>query len=135
MCQIFVSIFTLLLATAIAFGLDPRTKAEIDELIAFVQTSDVRFVRNGREYSAPESAQHLRDKLGMAGDRVKTTDDFITGIATKSYLSGKPYMVKFPDGPHSPLAIGCERIWPRCGRTNSESRHFQNRLPSRLLRI
>ena len=38
----------------------------------------------------------------MAGDRVKTTNDFITGIASKSYLSGKPYLVKFADGHTQP---------------------------------
>src|SRR4029078_10340511 len=83
---------------AIALGVDREAKAEIDELISFVQTSGVRFIRNGTEYSAAEGAQHLRDKLDKAGNRVKTTDDFITGIASNSYLSGKPYMVKFTDG-------------------------------------
>jgi hypothetical protein len=33
---------------------------------------------------------------------VKTTDDFITGIASNSYLSGKPCLVKFPDGRTQP---------------------------------
>ena len=83
-------------------GADSQAKAEIDELITFVRTSDVRFIRNGKEYSGAEGAQHLRDKLGRAGDRVKTIDDFITGIASKSYLSGKPYLVKFPDGRTQP---------------------------------
>jgi len=41
---------------------------------------------------------HLRNKLAKAGNRVKTTDDFITGIASKSYLPGKPYLAKFSDG-------------------------------------
>ena len=102
MRQVLSSIFTLLLTASIAFGLDPQTKAEIDELITFVQTSGVRFIRNGQEYSAAEGAQHLRHKLAKAGDRVKTTDDFITGIASKSYLSGKPYLVKFADGHTQP---------------------------------
>ena len=98
MRQLFASIFTLLLTAAIALALDPQTKAEIDELISFVQTSGVRFIRNGKEYSGAEGAQHLRDKLARAGDRVKTTDDFIAGIASRSYISGKPYLVKFADG-------------------------------------
>ncbi len=98
MRQLFASILMLLLTAAIAFGLDAQTKAEIDELIAFVRTADVRFMRNGSEYSSAEGADHLRDKLAKAGSRVKTTDDFITGIASKSYLSGKPYLVKFADG-------------------------------------
>ena len=102
MRQLFASIFTLLLTAAIALALDPQTKAEIDELISFVQTSGVRFIRNGTEYSAAEGAQHLRDKLAKAGDRVKTTDDFIAGIASRSYISGKPYLVKFADGHTQP---------------------------------
>src|SRR6476469_10737751 len=97
MRQLLASIFALLLTTAIALALDPQTKAEIDELISFVQTSGVRFIRNGTEYSAAEGAQHLRDKFAKAGNRVKTTEDFITGIASTSYISGKPYLVKFAD--------------------------------------
>ena len=103
MRQLFASIFTLLITAAIALALDPQTKAEIDELISFVQASGVRFIRNGTEYSGAEAADHLRDKLAAAGDRVKTTDDFITGIASKSYISGKPYLVKFPDGRTQPM--------------------------------
>jgi hypothetical protein len=67
-------------------ALDPQTKVEIDELITFVQTSGVPFIRNGQEYCGAEGADHLGDKLAKAGDRVKTTDDFITGIASKSYV-------------------------------------------------
>jgi Family of unknown function (DUF5329) len=102
MRQLLASIFTLLLTTAIALALDPHTNAEIDELISYVGTSGVRFIRNGREYSGAEGAQHLRDKLAKAGDRVKTTDDFITGVASTSYITGKPYLVKFADGHTQP---------------------------------
>jgi hypothetical protein len=102
MRQFFVSIFIALLTAAVALGFDAQTKAEIDELIAYIQTSEVRFIRNGSEYSGAEGAQHLRDKLAKAGDRVKTTDDFITGIASTSYLTGKYYLVKFTDGRTQP---------------------------------
>jgi hypothetical protein len=102
MRHILISISALLLATAIARGIDSQTKAEIDQLIAFARTSDVRFIRNGSEYSATQGADHLRDKLAKAGDRVKTTEDFITGIASKSYISGLPYLVKFKDGRTQP---------------------------------
>ena len=102
MRQLFASILTLLLTAAIALALDPQTKAEIDELISYVGTSGVRFIRNGTEYSGAEGAQHLRDKLARAGDRVKTTEDFITGVASTSYITGKPYLVKFADGHTQP---------------------------------
>ena len=102
MQQFLFSIFTILLTTAISLGLDAPAKAEVDELISFVEKSGVRFIRNGTEYPATEGAQHLRDKLAKAGNRVKTTEDFVTGIASKSYLSGKPYLVKFSDGRTQP---------------------------------
>jgi hypothetical protein len=102
MRQIFTTILTILLASAIALGFDAQTKAEIDELLSFVEHSGFHFVRNGHEYSAVEGASHLRDKLGKAGDRVKTTEDFIKGVASSSYLSGKPYLVKFTDGHTQP---------------------------------
>jgi len=102
MRQFIVSILTVLLSASIALGLDAQTKAEVDELITFVQKSGVRFIRNGKEYPATEGAQHLRDKLAKAGDRVKTNDDFINGIGSKSYFSGKPYLVKFADGRTQP---------------------------------
>jgi hypothetical protein len=102
MRQFLVFVFTAILTASVAFGFDPQTMAEIDELIRFVRASDVRFIRNGKEYSGAEGADHLRDKLAKAGDRVKTTDDFITGIASRSFLSGKPYLVKFADGHTQP---------------------------------
>jgi hypothetical protein len=102
MRRLAASIFSWLLIGTIALALDPRTKAEIDELITYVQMSGVRFIRNGSEYSGAQGAEHLRDKMARAGNRVKTTDDFINGIASKSYLSGKPYLVKFPDGHTQP---------------------------------
>ena len=33
---------------------------------------------------------------------MKTTDDFITGVASTSYITGKPYLVKFADGHTQP---------------------------------
>jgi hypothetical protein len=47
-------------------------------------------------------ARSICEQLASVGDRVKTTEDFITGIASKSFLSGKPYLVKFADGHTQP---------------------------------
>ena len=62
----------------------------------------MRFIRNGTEHSAVEGAELLRVKLANAGDRVKTTDDFLTGVASQTYLFNKPYLVKFADGHTQP---------------------------------
>ena len=75
-----------------------RIDPEIEYLIGYVEHSNARFIRSGTEYSAKEGAEHMRYKLAHSGGRVKNADDFIKGIATKSYFTGKPYMVKFPDG-------------------------------------
>jgi Family of unknown function (DUF5329) len=102
MRHLLVSLFAWLLTAAFALALGPQTKAETDELITFVQTSGLRFIRNGTEHSATEGAKLLRVKLANAGDRVKTTDDFITGVASTTYLFRKPYLVKFADGHTQP---------------------------------
>ena len=79
-------------------ALDSPAKEEVDHLLQAVSKSEARFIRNGKEYSSTEGAEHLKYKLGQAGDRVKTAEDFIQGICTKSYLSGKPYLMKNKDG-------------------------------------
>jgi hypothetical protein len=95
----------LLLALAslqIAPAAEPATNPEITELLRYVEQADARFIRNGSAYSAKEGADHLRAKLAKAGGKVKTAEDFIEGIASKSYLSGEKYLVKFRDGHTEP---------------------------------
>ena len=67
MRQLLASIFTLLLTASIALGLDAQTKAEIDELIPYVQTSGVRFIRNGLEYPRAEGAQAYARQTRQSG--------------------------------------------------------------------
>lgn len=102
MRPILTLVLALPLLTVMAWSMDAKAKAEIEELLSFVQNSKARFIRNGQEYPAAEGAKHLRDKLDHAGDRVKTAEDFITGIASQSSLSGKLYLVKFADGRTQP---------------------------------
>ena len=47
-------------------------------------------------------ARSICEQLASAGDRVKTTKGFITGVASKSFLASKPYLVKFADGHSQP---------------------------------
>jgi len=97
----------LLLMLGGALSLDAReAKAdlEIEFLLKHVATSDVIFIRNGSAYDATTAATHLRDKLSAAGERVKTAEDFINSVATKSYLSGKSYLVRLRGGQTVPVA-------------------------------
>ena len=56
------------------------------------------FIRNGTEHDSAKAAAHLRRKLGAAGKRVRTADQFITYLATGSSITGKPYKIRFADG-------------------------------------
>ncbi len=68
-------------------------------MITSVETlKGATFIRNGSEYAATNAAQHLRLKLGKAGERVQTADQFIAGCATKSSFSGKKYQLRLASG-------------------------------------
>ncbi len=73
--------------------------ARIEYLLHSVETlKGAKFVRNGSAYDAGAAVSHLRLKLGKAGERVKTAEDFIDGLASKSSFSGKPYTIRMADG-------------------------------------
>lgn len=77
----------------------PQTeKQKINYLLEELENSNLRFIRNGEEFSAKEAKEHMLKKLSYAGDRVRTAEQFIDSIASKSSFSGKPYYVLFPDG-------------------------------------
>jgi hypothetical protein len=58
----------------------------------------LKFIRNGEEFTGKEAREHMQKKLDYAGSKIKTVNDFIDQIATKSYLTGNLYYVKFPNG-------------------------------------
>lgn len=71
---------------------------KIETLLKKIERSDLIFIRNGLEYRAQDAADHLRDKWNQGRDQIKTYDDFITYIASRSSISGQPYQVKLKDG-------------------------------------
>ncbi|PLX19891.1 MAG: hypothetical protein C0599_10080 [Salinivirgaceae bacterium] len=74
-------------------------KQKIEALIKSVEElENAKFYRNGSLYDAKTAAKHLRMKLNNAGNRVKTTIDFIDKIASKSSMSGNSYKIVFADG-------------------------------------
>lgn len=60
--------------------------------------SNLKFIRNGEEFSGKEAREHMQKKLDYAGNKIKTVNDFIDQIATKSSLTGNLYYVKLPNG-------------------------------------
>ena len=76
----------------------PSEPERIAALLAAVERSGARFVREGTEYSGAEGRRHLERKLRYAGDRIATAEEFIAGIASRSSITGRQYLVRLPGG-------------------------------------
>ncbi len=97
--RLFGAFLMLFFLAVSASARDAKQDARIDHLISHVESLEgAVFIRNGAEYDTKAAGGHLRMKLGKAGDKVKTAEDFIDGIAAKSSTSGKPYQIRKPDG-------------------------------------
>jgi hypothetical protein len=80
-------------------------RARINRLIDAVgQRKDIRFVRNGKEYTGAQAADFLRGKLQWNIEKVRTMKDFITEVGTRSSTSGALYQVRLADGRMLPCA-------------------------------
>ena len=85
--------------------LSDAERARINRLIDAVgQRKDVRFVRNGKEYTAAQAADFLRGKLQWNVEKVNSMKDFIAVVGTGSTTSGQAYQMKMADGRMLPSA-------------------------------
>ncbi len=88
-------------------ALSPAEKSEIQHLLTYIEQCSCQFYRNGTWYQDTKAARkHVElkyDYFAKKG-RVNSSEDFINRCASKSEISGKPYMVKCGDG--SPLSVG-----------------------------
>ncbi len=66
---------------------------EIHHLLDSIELSECVFIRNGSSHNPQEARAHIEKKYTYLKKRIKTTEDFIKGAATKSSLSGRPYMM------------------------------------------
>jgi len=90
-----------LLLSLPAFSAPPPAAArEIDQLIAALGSSGCEFQRNGTWYPSAKAQEHLRRKYDylLKRGRVESTESFIDLAASKSSMSGKPYLVKCGNG-------------------------------------
>lgn len=97
--------FVLLTFPVAAFATpDAGESAAIDHLISFVRESKLAFIRNGTVYDGPAAADHIVMKYAEVKGRMSTADEFIDDVASKSSLTGKPYMIRWPDQSLAPAA-------------------------------
>ena len=68
-------------------------EAEIVELIQAVALSGCEFERNGKRYDSLEAADHLRLKYTRGRRYARTAEQFIDRLASKSSITGKPYLI------------------------------------------
>ena len=100
-----VSMWATAMATAAGAAPPPHEMSRIERLIRYVEAQkDMKFIRNGSEYSCSDAGRFLRGKMEAMGAEVTTAREFIERIATKSSMSGRPYHVKFADGRMMPAA-------------------------------
>ena len=105
MNKMFYILFALVVFAQAAFARDLIEDQKIDFLINSVaEMRDATFMRNGSEYDAQHAADHMRLKLRIAGNKVKTAEDFIFCCGTGSSMSGQPYAIKLADGRIVPSA-------------------------------
>lgn len=89
----------LALFSGVVNAQDNIEKKKIEFLISSVENlKGAKFIRNGTEHDGKEAAEHLRMKLQNDAGKVNTADDFIRLCASKSYISGKPYLIRSSDG-------------------------------------
>lgn len=75
----------------------------IEHLIEYIQKSNLTFIRNGKEHDSVNAAEHITDKYNYFKSSITSPEEFIDQTATKSSFSGRPYLIKLPDGQEIPV--------------------------------
>ncbi len=87
--------------------LSPASQSEITHLLTYLETCGCEFCRNGKWYTDMKAArEHAELKFHYFLDkgRIHSAEDFIAWAASKSEISGKPYLVKCGERATRPTA-------------------------------
>jgi hypothetical protein len=101
-------VFFILIASIMAASSEKAAESldqTINYLIDYVAGSKATFIRNGTSHTPTEAAEHIRAKYAHFKKEIQTPEDFIRLAASKSLLSGKPYLVRLPDGSETHLDV------------------------------
>jgi hypothetical protein len=103
-----MQLFRVLVLLVIGSALPLRGAESLEQTIAFllhrIETADATFIRNGQAHTQQEAVAHVRAKYEHFKEQIKTPEDFIRLAATKSLLTGQPYLVRTRDGKETPLS-------------------------------
>ena len=92
--RIFTVMALLLSALLIPTGAAAGPEEEITHLLRAIEQSDCVFTRNGKEHTGVEALEHIGTKYDYVKRKVKKAEDFIEYAATKSSMTGRPYLVR-----------------------------------------
>lgn len=70
------------------------TESEINHLLAYVENSQCKFIRNGSTHNGSDASDHMVKKYNYFKDRINSAEQFIEYAATRSTMSGKKYKVR-----------------------------------------
>jgi len=101
---------SLLVAQATTRQAPTAVDATIRYLIDVVASSENTFLRNSTRYGGAEAAQHLQRKYEHFRDKIQTVDDFIELAASRSLLTGKPYLVVDTAGVTTPTSLWLHQL-------------------------
>ncbi len=93
-----IAVFLLLVSGPGRSEPTEKVNQTIQYLISAVSGADLTFIRNGNSYTPKEAAEHINRKYEHFRDDIETPEEFIELCASKSLLSGKPYMVVDGEG-------------------------------------
>jgi len=83
----------------------------IERLLAMIeQSTDIAYVRIGTAYDAPTAARFLRLKWDFMRAKVRSAEDFVREVATRSGTTGTPYLVRYADGREENSAVYLRRF-------------------------
>ncbi len=70
----------------------------INYLLDYMANSHATFIRNGATHTPAQAVDHIKAKYEHFKNEIKTPEDFIRLAASKSLLTGNPYLVRPPGG-------------------------------------
>jgi len=88
-----LAVFMLLVSDPGSAEPTDEVNVTIQYLIESVSGSSLTFFRNGSSYTPGEAAEHMNRKYQHFREKIDTPEEFIELCATKSLLTGKPYLV------------------------------------------
>lgn len=97
-------LFAVLLLTSLAASADgpgqpsENIESAIQYLLKHVADSGLTFIRNSERHASFDAAEHMNSKYEYFRGKIKTPEDFIARCASKSLMSGKPYLVVLEHG-------------------------------------